>query len=120
MKSLIRMLKVKIKSLADESRIIRLEERKSGRDEKLRCLLREHRVKDVRKEARASLLAYAYIKGKPFQSVEKLPKCRIAEPDWERVRSLVEKFGGLPGFKKGCSREEILAWRSAELSSQTT
>lgn len=73
-------LKVKIKSLAAETRIIRAEERKSlgrGRamdaayypDDKKKCYatyekLRHHRIEVVRREARATHLAYAFIRGK--------------------------------------------------------
>lgn len=78
-------LKIKIKSLADEARIIRAEEHKLkiggfGPDENRHPKdvsrlaeyneTREHRVNGLRKEARASLLAYAYLRGKPYRSVE--------------------------------------------------
>ncbi len=118
MKTRIRMLKVKIKSLAAEARIIRLEElrakgrRKSpdrrkdmglgfvqanpdylvvrGRDPRLLFELHHHRVWDVRQEQRASLLAYAFLRGRTLAACE--PKT-TREPDWARVLKLVEKFG---------------------------
>ena len=128
MKTQVKMLKVKIKSLAEEARIIRLEERRAcgrrkaktgvhpdykvwvGRDDVLRESLHRHRIDVVRAEQRVSLLAYAYVRGVPFRAAE--PKC-ATEPDWDRVRKLVEKFGGLPYQPAVCTRETILAWRNA-------
>lgn len=90
-----RFLKVKIKSLAAEARIIKNEERKlktvkvevpvkdrAGnvlRQKIVRKLaarkqlqfnsLREHRVGVVRAEARNSLIAYAFLRGRPYSVV---------------------------------------------------
>lgn len=98
MKTRIKMLKVKIKSLAAEAGIIRLEERRARKCDQLRCELHEHRVKDVRREQRHSLLAYAFLRGVPYAKVEpKVGKEGVPEyvsrPDWVRVGKLVEKFG---------------------------
>ena len=61
-------LKIKGKSLAEEARIIRKEERKlPGPD---RAELRDHRVTTVRDAARATYLTIAYIRGKPYRSIE--------------------------------------------------
>jgi hypothetical protein len=100
----IRFLKVKIKSLVAESRIIRHEERCSGRE--LRDALRNHRVIDVRKESRAAHLAYGYLRGLSLTQVEPFAG---TEPDWKRVESLVKKFGtyhqaeGLTQWQKAVS-----------------
>ena len=78
-------LKGKAKSLAEEAKIIRKEEKKLGRRiSKIASLqkptslmvlrrdnLRDHRVHDVRNEARATHIARAFLNGKPFSSVEK-------------------------------------------------
>ncbi len=81
-------LKVKIKSLAAESRIIRMEElRQCGRT---RVGLQLHRVVQVREESRASLLAYAYIRGRDYLEVESSAK---TPPDVTRVARLVRSFG---------------------------
>lgn len=83
----VKYLKVKVKSLAEEARIIRKEEHKArkrrtwasvrqGREEQERIGyeefwgLRHHRTGIVRTESRASLLAYAYIRGKKYSQVE--------------------------------------------------
>ena len=90
----LRFLKVKIKSLAAEGQIIRLEERKAlgaGRYFTYDGLYR-HRVDDVRTEARASLLAYALLRGKPRQSVE--AGDRKLHPLLEnKVDAIVRRFG---------------------------
>jgi len=81
-------LKVKIKSLATEARIIRHAELKT------RGALREelylHRVHVVRREARSSLIAYAIIRGKSLEKAETAPRM---PPDWETVRRMCKKYG---------------------------
>lgn len=141
MKMQVTALKVKIKNLAAEALIIRLEEDKalcrgrggaaytpSGtpggdkkpkrkpsphRDEVKYRSLREHRVFDVRREQRASLLAYAFIRGKSYAAVEKPHKDNT--PDLDRVQKLVEKFGGMPYKPCKCPRETVVAWWTGTL-----
>ena len=84
-----RFLKVKVKSLTAEARIIRLEEARSRGD--LREELRAHRRKDVRREQRATQLAYGYLRGIARARVEPKP---LTEPDWTRVEAMVKKYGG--------------------------
>lgn len=84
----LRHLKVKIKSLAEEARIIRSEERKTT-DDCCRGSLHLHRVGIVRHEARHSQLAYAYLRRKPYHSLEKNPK---ELPDRKKLKDLVERF----------------------------
>ena len=89
----IRRLKVKVKSLASEAMIIRREERKvmAGADwaarrdlannwntmssERVEYLdeyhrLHHHRKVDVRQEARAALIAYAFLRGMPLSRID--------------------------------------------------
>lgn len=82
-------LKVKIKSLAEEAKIIRKEEEKT-KDRSLRSVLHFHRVSDVRKEARHSQLAYAFIRERSYKDVERTTK---NEPSWARIWKIAEKFG---------------------------
>lgn len=82
-------MKIKIKSLAAEAVIIRQEERKSSGD--TRTSLHLHRTLDVRREARASLLAYAFLRNKPLEIVEH-PKSR--KVNWPDVIRIVKRFGG--------------------------
>jgi hypothetical protein len=106
---------VKIKSLAEEARIIRKEEQKAlgrrksedkrkdgrsnpawyeflGRDDAKYLSLRTHRTEDVRKEQRSSLLAYGFIRGRAYGPMEK--PAADNPPDIARIASLVTKFGG--------------------------
>lgn len=82
------MLRVKIKSLAEEAKIIRQEERKT------RGLLRDelhlHRVREVRSEARASHLAYGFIRGRTLDQMEKRSEL---QPDWEKIKRMCAKYG---------------------------
>ena len=104
-------LKIKIKSLAEESRIIRAEERKTlgraracakiqGLEEtsaKARDLfnsLQHHRRVLVRQESRHSGLAYALLRGRTYQQVE--AGCyKENAPNWDRVTTLVSSFSGV-------------------------
>lgn len=118
MKTQVKALKVKIKSLAAEARIIRLEEQKAlGRkkpDPVLYLSLRYHRTKDVRGEQRASLLAYAFVRGKAYAAAEK--PAATNPPDMVRVKKLIEKFGGQPYQPYKVADEELTAWRVGTLS----
>jgi len=87
----VRFLKVKIKSLTAEARIIRLEEGRSRGE--LRQALRTHRQWDVRREQRATQLAYGYLRGRARRQIE--PGART-EPDWDRVTAMVKKYAGAP------------------------
>jgi hypothetical protein len=90
-------LKVKIKSLTAEAKIIRLEETKALRvgpkrkpQIELYRYLSYHRRKEVRAEQRDSLLAYAYLRGKPYAKCEK--PATTNPPNWSNVLRLVQKF----------------------------
>lgn len=111
-------LKVKIKSLAAEARIIRKEERKlqdrakrinhphgnPDRAEKMHWRINSlalHRTGGVRWEARHTLLAYAIFRNKPYNKIEQ----KVAEgnrPDFKKVTEMAIRFG--------CSREQVLEW----------
>ena len=113
-------LKVKIKSLAAEAKIIRGEEGKQRKHiAKARSVgnetwlaqhrakrdgLRAHRKDVVRYEARHSLLAYGFLRGVPYRAMEL--KCH-EPPDWSKVLKIAERFGG------GSRDNEFKAWREA-------
>lgn len=112
-------LKVKIKSLAAEARIIRHEELKfpnarlmrkmqwaqpiGGRDNPTYQGLHIHRVAIVRPEARAALLAYGFLRGRSYRAIE--AKC-YQEPDWFNVLKIARRFGTVID-------DEFKAWRDA-------
>lgn len=127
-------LKVKIKSLAAEARIIRAEEKKfnavverpmlqrgqpriprtvkwkaSPEQLRIRAQLWEHRTKDVRGEARCSLIAYGYLRGRKYKWVEDKAK---TPPNWENVQRIIEKFRpALKGSKT--LKAELETWYKA-------
>lgn len=135
MKVQIKALKVKVKSLAAEAVIIRMEERrslgrrservsvtrKSGVYERTRTVagkradeatyrsLRWHRVWDVRREQRSALLAYAFLRGRDYAACER--PAEDNRPDLDRVMSLVKKFGP-PGniWTKGTLERMVGEW----------
>jgi len=103
-------LKIKIMSLAAESRIIRREERRWPGPSFTRAGLREHRIRDVRRESRAAGLAYGYLRGRHYRQLE--AKCRDDNhPDWDRVVSLVAKYGIQPD--KRVVAQELTEWSQA-------
>lgn len=87
-----RHLKVKIKNLADEARTIRHEESKTSGME--RWSLRHHRKTVVRRAARHNLLAYAFLRGRPYSHIESARTERL--PEWKRVKKIATDFGGDP------------------------
>lgn len=82
-------LKVKIKSLAEEAKIIRLETKRAKRAS-IRDGLSLHRKGIVRHESRHTHLAYGFLRGREYRKME--PKAHIA-PDWGKVRKMIEKYG---------------------------
>lgn len=127
-------LKVKIKSLAAESVIIRNMERKflgyakkcilnndgkySGTHMDTFSGLRTHRTYDVRNESRSAQLAYGYLRGHKYRDLERTSK---TEPNIERVTSLIIKYGtpNMSRYSKDSpalkSRiEDIKIWFSAK------
>lgn len=86
------MLRVKLKSLAAEARIIRHEERRYA-GTALQPELWLHRTRDVRAEARATHLAYGFIRGRTFGQMECNTKDPVGEQTKERVKTMLRKYG---------------------------
>jgi len=94
-------LKIKIKSLAEEARIIRFHENKLVTPDpaysnvhpveidSARGYLRDHRVRVVRKESRSANIAYGYLRGKAYKQLES--SCK-EEPDIARVVTIINTF----------------------------
>ncbi len=83
-------LKIKLLSLAAEARIIRREEQRWPGEHHVRTGPHEHRILDVRREARSALLAYGFLRHRAYRTIE--PKCHRA-PGWKRTQQLVEVLG---------------------------
>ena len=106
-------LKVKLKSLAAEAKIIRQEEKKAKKykDQELLSGLEWHRKDTVRSAARHTLLAYAFIRGVSYKKVE--AKCEKA-PDLKRIMAMVQKYGA---FHHSIAHfnpdKDVNTWRSS-------
>lgn len=84
-------LKVKLKSLAAEAGIIRAEERRPDAGRGLLCReLRAHRIGVVRAEARHTLLAYGFLRGRTYRRIEATAR---EAPQWVKVEAMVRKYG---------------------------
>ncbi len=90
-------LKIKVKSLVDEARTIRIEANKTSGMAKWR--LNHHRTTVVRSYTRLNLLAYGILVGTPYEIMER--KCSKA-PDFDKVRKIAKNFGA--------TEEMISAW----------
>ena len=82
-------LKVKVKHLAEEARIIRKEELKTYGD--TRDWLYLHRIHTVRPVARATHIAYGFAKGTPLDKIERYPE-RVPTEVWAKVAAMVKKY----------------------------
>lgn len=107
------MLKIKIKSLAAESKMIRREELKEKEANRahrmhteqptsyvadsMREELYRHRVDVVRPHCRLAHLAYGLIRGKTRQQMEaKSPD--LSDNDKKQIKEMIRKYGPRQGF----------------------
>ncbi len=90
-------LKVKVKHLAEEARIIKREERKVRGME--RWKLQHHRKTVVRDAARRALIAYLICRGKPHEQHWKKRETTpafVLKKDGEEVDRMVRKYSARP------------------------
>lgn len=103
-------LKVKIKSLVAEVKIIRQEERKLERGPKEHHIhilyLESHRKGVVRRASRETHIAYGYLRGLTYRRIESYARTK---PNWEAIVKMVRRYG--PGVKL----EDFEAWYKAPL-----
>lgn len=92
-------LKIKTKSLAEEARIIKKEENKWLKNIPKGeypgygyYSLRNHRTLDVKRETRATLLAIAFLRNKPFNVVERSSKTAPSHGQIKRVATIAYKY----------------------------
>lgn len=87
-------LKIKLKHLAEEVRIIKREEAKfkgpRWGQSWARVSLMVHRLYTVRPEIRDAHLAYGYLKGKSLAQIESFSR---TDPNWDNVLRMVKKYG---------------------------
>jgi len=102
-------LKIKLKTLAAEAKFIRREELRLKGNMK-RDAYREHlylhRINVVRREARATHLAYQFLRGIPYEQVENHALPLVRPPRWDRVLTMVQKYGDKP-----LTLDDLKAWR---------
>ena len=101
-------LKVKIKSLAEEARIIRREEQKAkqAKDTTKLNSLHDHRIHVVRKASRNSHLAYGFLRSVPYKVMEQKTH---SEPNWRIIEKEALRFDKDPASFE----ERWKAWRQA-------
>lgn len=89
-------LRIKLKSLAAEAKIIRFEERKhrdpAWRHQHELSMLRLHRITVVRNAARDTHIAYGIIRGLNYRDMEPTAK---TSPNWKEVERMVRQYGGV-------------------------
>ena len=110
-------LKIKIKSLASEAKIIRAEERKwpGGKTAggiHVRANLHHHRTHTVRREARWSLLAYGFLRDRLYSAIETGARKPV---DWDYVQRIAERFSGNPDPRH--VRQRFAEWKADALAS---
>lgn len=107
-----RALRVKVKSLAEEARIIRREENLAKTPWEV-LNLREHRTGIVRRAMREALLAYGFIRGLAYGKMEAKAN---DPPDWKNVRSMVVRYGQHSDHRQRTPEKDLLerfeAWKT--------
>lgn len=93
-------VKIKVKSLAEEAKMIRREENllkwkkraARGRERAQKAIqgLQLHRVREVRREARSANLAYGFMLGLEYDQMENFA---WSQPDWNKIQRLIENYG---------------------------
>lgn len=103
MSSPIAKLKIKLKALAAESRIIRQQERKmkGKRWGPEMHDLREHRIHVVRAHSRNTHLAYGLLRGFTLRQIENTSR---TEPDWDAIHTMVKKYGEYPFYAENARK----------------
>ena len=103
-------LKIKVKSLAAEAKMIRFEEKKWPAESEERGELYSHRIFPLRREARSSFLAYGFLRGREYLQIEQ-PNSR--EPNWNRVRDIVARFGNMD---KRVAAQKLAEWSAVVIT----
>lgn len=105
-------LRVRIKELAEEARIIR---REASKHPGWAWKLHDHRRGVVRPAARSYQLAYAFLRNRPYRTVEPTTH---SEPNWDEVKRISLKFSETnPSWEKRRAEEinsEFDTWRQTE------
>ena len=97
-------LRVKLKSLAAEAKIIRTEELRAKDAKEFFMLhsLREHRIHKVRTTSRATLLAYQFLRGVPYAVCEQLESKYLP---LSPILLMIQKYG-----ESGYTMQSLKDW----------
>jgi hypothetical protein len=95
-------LKIKVKSLAEEARIIRKEERKLHGMRKWG--LQHHRTTVVRDAARRSLVAYQFVRGRDWKSCASRD-VHVHQRDRSSIEKMIQKYG---------TRRQLEEWKNVK------
>jgi hypothetical protein len=126
-------LRIKIKHLALEPELLKLEMRRvrarahykalstamqAGQntapyeDPWLAIELRNHRLMEIRPEARCAQIAYGFLRGRTYRQVEAKSK---RTPDWKRIAEIALKYGDYPnGTRKDAVLDGLTRWSEVE------
>lgn len=97
-------LKIKLKSLAAEARIIRKEELKNkGKWAWQAESFHGHRVGYLRPITRATHIAYGVLRGLGYHQIEPTSK---SQPDWDKVRKMISKYSDYSDLKDNQAKLE--------------
>lgn len=116
-------LKIKLLNLAAEIRIIKSEEKRieqhirncpsTEEGEKWKHAhysdlnsIRQHRYDFVKTEARDTMLAYGYLRGRSYARME--PK-RYSDPNWNNIERMILKYG--KGVKAQDAKQGFEQWK---------
>lgn len=123
-------LRIKIKHLALEPELLKLEMRRARarahykalaaagqntpayEDPWLAIELRNHRLLEIRPEARCAQIAYGFLRGRTYRQVEAKSK---RTPDWKRIAEIALKYGDYPnGMRKDAVQSILTGWSEVE------
>ncbi len=90
-------LRVKIKDLAYEAKLIRIEEERANKAHNftLQNQLHEHRIGRVRTAARETILAYMYLRNFPYEAIEHKDSKSLSTDSIKAIERMCRKYGSV-------------------------
>lgn len=73
-----------------------------------------HRIFDIRKEQRSTLIAIGFLKGKKYRQIERLA---YDQPDWDRIERLIMKYGAADIDQRQLA-QSFAEWKSEALAGE--
>lgn len=127
-------LRVKIKSLTEEARIIRHETRRAKARKRMERVQRialvnaltDHRRVGLRVAARRTFIAYGYLRGREYLKIEHENSRELSGTDWREIARMVVKYGSggndvyQPPEALKQAEEKLRLWWKVATSNQGT